>query len=150
MTTRDVSRRAPSGWGAFATFATWSSRAVGSVEAFVVAVVVCIVWAAVGPYYGYSDTWQLVINTGTTVLTFLVVFLIQYSQNRDATAIQLKLDELLRAIEGARTGMVDLEARSDAELRRLKEEFAALRASEGPVGEARPSGGNGRRAAAAK
>lgn len=141
MTARE---RSGPGWSPFATFATWSSRAVGSVEAFSVAVFVCVVWAAVGPYYGYSDTWQLVINTGTTVLTFLVVFLIQYSQNRDATAIQLKLDELLRAIEGARTGMVDLEARSDAELRRLKDEFAALRLREGPIDDAHAPAENGR------
>jgi low affinity Fe/Cu permease len=115
----------------FRTVATGASGAVGSPWAFLVAVVVCLVWAASGPYYHYSDTWQLVINTGTTVLTFLIVFLIQYSQNRDSKAIQLKLDELLRGVKGARTGLVDLEQRSDDELRQLKEEFAHIREEQG-------------------
>ncbi len=128
---------------AFGSLAARTSRTVGSVWAFVVAVSVCVLWALTGPYFRYSDTWQLVINTGTTVVTFLMVFLIQYSQNRDATAIQLKLDELLRAVEGARTGMVDVEARSDAELLRLKEEFAALRSRASPAVAAGESG-NGR------
>src|ERR1051325_12248449 len=107
----------------FRRFATAIAASVGSASAFLLALLACAVWALSGPYYRYSDTWQLVINTGTTVLTFLIVFLIQYTQNRDATAIQLKLDELLRAIEGARTSMVDLEARSDQELQQLKGEF---------------------------
>jgi low affinity Fe/Cu permease len=115
----------------FRTVATGASGAVGSPWAFLVAVVVCLVWAASGPYYHYSDTWQLVINTGTTVLTFLIVFLIQYSQNRDSKAIQLKLDELLRGVKGARTGLVDLEQRSDDELRQLKEEFGHIREEQG-------------------
>jgi low affinity Fe/Cu permease len=117
----------------FRTFATSSAVAVGAPWAFIAALVVVVAWALSGPYFHYSDTWQLIINTGTTVLTFLIVFLIQYSQNRDALAIQLKLDELLRAVEGARTGMVDLEKRSDGELQNLKEEFAHLREKEGEL-----------------
>ena len=89
---------------------------VGSAGAFVLAVVVIVVWAATGPIFHFSNTWQLIINTATTISTFLVVFLIQNSQNRDARAIQLKLDELLRAIETARTGLADIEERSDEEL----------------------------------
>jgi len=124
--------KAPSsGREVFRAFATGASGGVGSPWAFLVAVVACLVWAASGPYYRYSDTWQLVINTGTTVLTFLIVFLIQYSQNRDSTAIQLKLDELLRGVTGARTGLVDLEHRSDGELRQLKEEFGHIREEHG-------------------
>ena len=120
----------------FRALATGASGAVGSPWAFLAAVIVCSVWAASGPYYHYSDTWQLVINTGTTVLTFLIVFLIQYSQNRDAQAIQLKLDELLRGVKGARTGLVDLEQRSDADLHKLKEEFGHIREEHGEALEA--------------
>src|SRR5689334_2820587 len=87
------------------------------------AVTVIVVWAVTGPLFGFSDTWQLVINTGTTIVTFLMVFLIQNTQNRDAKAIHLKLDELLRAMEGARTGLVDLENLPDAELARLQKQF---------------------------
>jgi len=90
-----------------------------------------VVWSATGPVFGFSDTWQLVINTGTTIITFLMVFLIQNTQNRDARAIHLKLDELLRAVKDARTGMVDLEDMSDEELKRLQEEFKDLREHQG-------------------
>ena len=120
----------------FRALATGASSAVGSPWAFLAAVIVCLVWAASGPYYHYSDTWQLIINTGTTVLTFLIVFLIQYSQNRDSKTIQLKLDELLRGVKGARTGLVDLEQRSDADLRNLKEEFGRIREEQGEAIEA--------------
>jgi low affinity Fe/Cu permease len=99
---------------------------VGSAGAFIFAVVIVIVWAAAGPIFHFSDTWQLVINTATTVLTFLIVFLIQNSQNRDSRAIQLKLDELLRAVETARTGLADIEERSDKELDAMKKEFERL------------------------
>jgi low affinity Fe/Cu permease len=85
------------------------------------------VWAVTGPIFGFSDTWQLVINTGTTIVTFLMVFLSQNSQNRDGRAIQLKLDELLRAVSRARTDLVDLENCSDEELDELQEQFARLR-----------------------
>lgn len=111
---------------AFAEFARWSSAAVGSAGAFAAAILGCLLWAALGPYYRFSDAWQLVINTVTNLVTFVMVFLIQYSQNRDSMAIQLKLDELLRAVEGARTGMVELERLSDSELQHLREEFARL------------------------
>jgi low affinity Fe/Cu permease len=99
---------------------------MGTSWAFFVALGVVIVWAVTGPYFHYSDTWQLVINTGTTVVTFLMVFVIQSTQNRDAMAIHLKIDELLRAITAARTNMVDLEELPDEELCKLKEEFQSL------------------------
>jgi low affinity Fe/Cu permease len=90
--------------------------------------VVVVAWAVTGPAFNYSDTWQLVINTGTTIVTFLMVFLIQSTQNRDSKAIHLKLDELLRAITKARTGMVGLEHMSEEELKQVETEFASLRA----------------------
>jgi len=90
------------------------------------AVSVVIVWGISGPVFGFSDTWQLVINTGTTIVTFLMVFLVQNTQNRDAKATQLKLDELLRALSGARTGLVKLESMTDEELEQLQAEFEKL------------------------
>jgi low affinity Fe/Cu permease len=102
------------------------SSAVGSPRAFLLATLTILVWAATGPVFGYSDTWQLVINTGTSLVTFLMVFLIQNSQNRDTKAMQLKLDELLRAVEGARTGLVNLESLSDEDLLQLQREFERL------------------------
>src|SRR6185369_14861678 len=111
---------------AFRTFAAHISTAAGSAWAFVVAILIVVVWAAVGPYFHYSDTWQLVINTGTTIITFLMVFLIQNMQNRDAKAIHLKLDELLRGVKGARTAMVALENSTDEELAELQAEFERL------------------------
>ncbi len=104
-----------------------SSELVGSASAFVVSVIVVLVWALAGPYYDYSDTWQLIINTATTVLTFLMVFLIQNTQNRDAKAIHLKLDELIRAMKSARNQLVDLENMSDEELEQLQREFERIR-----------------------
>src|SRR4051812_41020061 len=103
------------------------SEAVGSSWAFVLAVLVVVVWAVSGPIFSYSDTWQLVINTGTTILTFLMVFLIQNTQNRDAHAIHLKLDELIRAIDPARNSLIDIEKVSDAELEKIAEEFKKFR-----------------------
>jgi low affinity Fe/Cu permease len=103
------------------------SNAAGSVWAFAIAVLVIIGWAVTGPLFHFSDTWQLVINTATTIVTFLMVFLIQNTQNRDTKAIHLKLDELLRGVKGARNSMVDLEELSDDELDRLKHEFERLR-----------------------
>jgi low affinity Fe/Cu permease len=111
----------------FRKFAQKASELVGSAWAFIAAVVIIIVWAITGPVFDFSDTWQLVINTGTTIITFLMVFLIQNTQNRDATAIHLKLDELIRAVKGARTGLVDLENLSDEDLKRLQEEFQRIR-----------------------
>src|SRR5262249_3768453 len=102
------------------------SLAVGSAWAFFFALGVVLAWALTGPLFGFSDTWQLVINTGTTIITFLVVFLIQNTQNRDAKAIHLKLDELIRAVRGARNQLVDLEELSDEELERLQQEFHEL------------------------
>src|SRR5881296_3072416 len=102
----------------FHKFARVIAESMGSAYAFLAAMAVIIVWALFGPVFGYSDTWQLVINTGTTIVTFLMVLLIQNTQNRDAVAIHLKLDELLRGVEGARTGLVDLESLSDEELQK--------------------------------
>ncbi|MDT5295751.1 MAG: hypothetical protein QOJ76_2631 [Acidobacteriota bacterium] len=110
----------------FRKFASITSNIVGSSWSFIGAVLIIVIWAATGPAFGYSDTWQLVINTGTTIITFLMVFLIQNTQNRDAKAIHLKIDELLRASEGARTSMANLENLPDEELVRLQKEFEQL------------------------
>ena len=110
----------------FHKFAHSSAERVGSARMFLVAVAVVTVWALTGPLFGFSDTWQLVINTATTIVPFLMVFLIQNTQNRDAKAIHLKLDELIRAIAGARNGLVNLEAFSDEELKKLQGEFERL------------------------
>jgi low affinity Fe/Cu permease len=111
----------------FRRFASATSHVIGSPWAFLAALLITIAWAISGPFFGFSDTWQLLINTGTTISTGLIVFLIQNTQNRDAKAIHLKLDELLRAVQGARTGMVDLEDLSDDDLKQLQEEFKRLR-----------------------
>jgi low affinity Fe/Cu permease len=110
----------------FRYFARRASDYLGSSWAFLSACLVVLMWAVTGPLFGFSDTWQMVINTGTTIVTFLMVFLIQHAQNHDARAMQLKLDELLRAVDAARTGLVNLEERSEEELRDLKQEFGAL------------------------
>ena len=102
---------------------------MGSPIAFAAAIAVVVGWAILGPLYHYSDTWQLVINTGTTIVTFLRVFLMQNTQNRDSKAIQLKLDELLRGVKGARTGLVRLESLTEEELLSLEGEFEALKRS---------------------
>ena len=115
----------------FRRFAFRISKQVGSPWMFVSALAVISLWAITGPIFHFSDTWQLVINTGTTIVTFLMVFLIQNTQNRDAEAIQLKLDELIRAVTQARNNLVDLEELSDEELERLHNEFRRLRESEG-------------------
>ena len=111
----------------FRRFSSAIAGAVGSPWAFALACAAVAIWATLGPHYGYSDTWQLVINTGTTIVTFLMVFLIQNTQNRDAKAIHLKLDELIRGVKGARTHLVDLENMSDDELDRLQAEFQRVR-----------------------
>jgi low affinity Fe/Cu permease len=110
----------------FRRFAQGTASIVGSSWWFLSAAVVVLVWALLGPLYGFSDTWQLVINTVSSVITFLMVFLIQNTQNRDSKAIQLKLNELLRGVEGARTGLVNLESLSDVDLQRLQMEFERL------------------------
>jgi low affinity Fe/Cu permease len=112
---------------AFGVFARKTSTILGSAWAFVCAILVIILWAMTGPTFHYSDTWQLIINTGTTIITFLMVFLIQNTQNRDAKAVHLKLDELIRALEPARNKLVDLEKLSDDELKKLEQEFEKLR-----------------------
>jgi len=110
----------------FRKLARTASEAAGSPWAFIGATGVILLWAITGPLFHFSDTWQLVINTSTTILTFLMVFLIQNTQNREAKASQLKLDELIRAVQGARNTMVNLEDLSDAELARLRQEFQRL------------------------
>ena len=112
---------------AFRVFARRSSNVLGSPWAFVMAILVIVVWAATGPTFHFSDTWQLIINTGTTIVTFLMVFIIQNTQNRDAKAVHLKLDEIIRAIKGARNELVDLEELSDEDLKKLEEQFRRLR-----------------------
>ena|SRR5205814_1697902 len=112
---------------AFHVFARKSSHVLGSAWAFIAAIAIILIWGATGPTFHFSDTWQLIINTGTTIVTFLMVFLIQNTQNRDAKAVHLKLDELIRAIHGARNHLVDLEKLSDEELKKLEEQFTQLR-----------------------
>jgi len=112
----------------FRKFAHTTAEVVGSPWAFVLGVVVIVGWAAMGPIFLYSDTWQLVINTSTTIVTFLMVFVIQNTQNRDAKAIHLKLDELIRGVKGARTEMVALETCTDEELAAFQKEFEKLHA----------------------
>lgn len=107
----------------FHKFAQETSKIVGSAYAFMFAVLVIMVWAMLGPIFHYSDTWQLIINTGTTIITFLIVFLIQNSQNRDSMSLQLKLDELIRAVKEARNELIDVEDLSEEEIKRLKAEF---------------------------
>jgi low affinity Fe/Cu permease len=111
---------------AFRHFAKGTADAVGSPSAFLLAVIITVVWAALGPVYHYSDTWQLAINTGTTIATFLMVFLIQYTQNRDARVVHLKLDELIRAVSAARTELVSMENLSDEQLDKLEKDFKKL------------------------
>jgi low affinity Fe/Cu permease len=110
----------------FRRFACTTADAMGSPWMFFLAVAMVVVWATTGPAFHFSDAWQLVINTSTTILTFLMVFLIQNTQNRDAKAIQLKLDELIRAVEGARTKLVRLEDMSDEEIGKLQDQFKRL------------------------
>src|SRR5207302_2852251 len=110
----------------FRKFAQTFSHLVGTSWAFIVAILIVGIWATTGPIFHFSDTWQLVINTGTTIITFLMVFLIQNTQNRQDTAIQIKLDELLKGTKGARTSLVDIEELSDEELEKLHKEFERL------------------------
>jgi low affinity Fe/Cu permease len=111
----------------FRVFARKSSQVLGSAWAFISAIFIIVVWGITGPTFHFSDTWQLIINTGTTIVTFLMVFLIQNTQNRDAKAVHLKLDELIRALRGARNNLVDLEKLSDDDLKKLEEQFTRLR-----------------------
>jgi low affinity Fe/Cu permease len=112
---------------AFRIFARRSSRVLGSAWAFAAAILIIVIWGITGPTFRYSDTWQLIINTGTTIVTFLMVFLIQNTQNRDAKAVHLKLDELIRAVKPARNELVDLESLSDDDLSKLEKQFERVR-----------------------
>ena len=112
---------------AFRIIARRSSIVLGSAWAFAGALLVILVWVLTGPTFHFSDTWQLIINTATTVITFLMVFLIQNTQNRDAKAVHLKLDEMIRALKGARNQLVDLENLSDEDLKKLEKQFQRLR-----------------------
>lgn len=110
----------------FTRFARWTSGHAGRPSAFLFATLVIVGWAVSGPFFGFSDTWQLVINTSTTIVTFLMVFLIQNTQNRDSQAIHMKLDELIRAKKGARNSLLNLEDLSDEELEKIRASFAKL------------------------
>jgi low affinity Fe/Cu permease len=110
----------------FTRFAKATAHAAGAPATFCVAVAIILLWAATGPFFGFSDTWQLVINTGTTIITFLMVFLIQNTQNRDSEAIQVKLDELIRSIDGAHLALLDLEDLPDEDLQRICHDYREL------------------------
>ncbi|MEO8625612.1 MAG: low affinity iron permease family protein [Candidatus Limnocylindrales bacterium] len=110
----------------FTRVAKWTARAAGHPTAFVMAVLVIVVWALTGPIFGFSDTWQLVINTGTTIATFLMVFLIQNTQNRDTAALQIKLDELIRVQLGAHNATLDLEELTEQQLEKVRARYEAL------------------------
>jgi low affinity Fe/Cu permease len=112
---------------AFRTFSQLTAKGIGSPWAFIASIALVIGWACAGPFSHYSDTWQLTINTTSSIVTFLMVFLIQNTQNRDAKAIHLKLDELIRSIDGARNKLVDLESLTDEEIEQLELEFRRLR-----------------------
>ena len=125
----------------FAATASRSAYLMGHPAAFLISTGLCLLWAATGPMFHYSDTWQLVINTGTTVLTFLAVFLIQNSQNRDGAAIQAKLDEILRSVADARSGFVGIEHLTDGEIAQIKLalEREVLQVSQGEPDAAQPT-----------
>jgi low affinity Fe/Cu permease len=110
----------------FTRFAKWTARMAGRPAAFVAAVAVILLWGITGPLFGFSDTWQLVINTGTTIITFLMVFLIQSTQNRDSEAIQVKLDELIRLSKGGHNALLDLEELEDKELDAIRAEYCRI------------------------
>jgi low affinity Fe/Cu permease len=118
--------RATKSTSRFTRFAKWTARATGQPAAFAIAVSIIFVWAVSGPVFRFSDTWQLVINTGTTIVTFLMVFLIQNTQNRDSEAIQVKLDEIIRAIEGADNALLDLEELDEKELDLIRQHYEVM------------------------
>jgi low affinity Fe/Cu permease len=119
MAIRDIS-------ATFSHIAQWTAHQCGRASTFVTACIVIVAWAVTGPLFDYSDTWQLIINTGTTIVTFLMVFLMQNTQNRDTASIQIKLDELIRANENARNTMLSLENLTEEQLQRIKASFARL------------------------
>lgn len=110
----------------FARFAKWVARETGHPVFFVIAVLIIVAWLVTGPLFKFSDTWQLVINTGTTIVTFLMVFLIQNTQNRDNAALQLKIDELIRAMEGAHNALLDIEELEDEQLEQFRGQYEAM------------------------
>jgi low affinity Fe/Cu permease len=110
----------------FSRIARWTARTAGHPASFVVAVLLVLGWVLAGPVFHYSDTWQLTINTATTIVTFLMVFLLQSTQNRDSTAVQLKLDELIRSIEGAHNALLDLEELEQGDLDRIRGNYGTL------------------------
>ncbi len=110
----------------FSRFAKWTAAASGQPRTFILAFAIIVTWAVSGPLFTFSDTWQLVINTGTTIVTFLMVFLIQNTQNRDSHAMQLKLDELIRATKGAHNELLDLEELEEAELAAFRERYESM------------------------
>jgi low affinity Fe/Cu permease len=110
----------------FSRFAKWTSSAAGHPLAFSLALAVVLAWAATGPIFGFSDTWQLVINTGTTIVTNLMVFLIQNTQNRESAAVQLKLDELIRSADGAHNALLDIEELEEHDLNRIRAQYEQL------------------------
>ncbi|HKQ76286.1 MAG TPA: low affinity iron permease family protein [Blastocatellia bacterium] len=118
--------RPPKSKSWFTRFAKWTARVTGRPVTFMIAVVVILAWVITGPLFGFSDTWQLVINTGTTIVTFLMVFLIQNTQNRDSEAIHIKLDELIRAVKGAHNALLDLEELEDEHLDRIRSHYERI------------------------
>ena len=117
---------APYSKSPFSRFSKWTAHAAGHPIAFLVAALIIVAWVVTGPGFGFSDTWQLVINTGTTIVTFLMVFLIQNTQNRDSAAVQLKLDELIRAASGAHNALLDLEELTERDLEQLRGRYEEL------------------------
>jgi low affinity Fe/Cu permease len=110
----------------FTRFTKWTARVSGKSTTFVIAVLIIVAWAMTGPLFGFSDTWQLIINTGTTIITFLMVFLIQSTQNRDSEAMQVKLDELIHVMKGAQNALLDLEELEEEELDRIREGYQKI------------------------
>jgi len=119
MTNKNASSR-------FARFATWASHATGHPRVFILAVLIIIAWVVTGPIFGFSDTWQLVINTSTTIITFLMVFIIQNTQNRDSAATQIKLDEIIRSIENANNALLNMEQLDEKELEDIRAGYLRL------------------------
>ncbi|MGH8518491.1 MAG: low affinity iron permease family protein [Panacagrimonas sp.] len=124
--TRDSNQKSHAGHPAFTRFARWISRAAGEPSAFIGGLTIIVTWAALGPVAGFGDTWQLVINTGTTIVTFLMVFVIQNTQNRDTAAMQIKLDELIRATTKADNSLLNLEELEENELEALRSDYERL------------------------